>query len=291
MTCLTTDKRLARRYVGRVRRVVRGVVGLVVFAIMVGVVVFGCGLTDKLLLFPPRGALADVGGAVRTTLPTSRGEIEVWQARSQSGEPLAYVLRFYGNADRADAWVAGEARGLPFSAEVWGVNYPGFGGSEGKATLAGVAESALVAYDAMAKRAGGKPILVIGTSMGTTAALHLAANRKVAGVVLQNPPPLRQLIRGRYGWWNLWLLAAPVAWGVPSELDSLANAAKASAPAIFVLSQEDEVVPHAYALEVRDAYAGPKQTFVLPGAHHNDPIPEVTQRAIEQGLAKMIAPK
>ena len=50
---------------------------------------------------------------------------------------------------------------------------------------------------------------------------HVAANRPVAAIVLQNPPPLRQLILGHYGWWNLWLIATPVALGVPSELDSL----------------------------------------------------------------------
>ncbi len=256
---------------------------------MVIAVVLGCSVTDRLLLFPPRGPLADTQGAVRSTLPSELGEIEVWRARSQPGvPPKAFVLRFYGNADRADAWVGSEVHSLPFAAEMWGVNYPGFGGSGGAASLRGVAMSAVVAYDAIAKVAAGRPIFVFGTSMGTTAALHLAANREVAGLVLQNPPPLRQLIRGRYGWWNLWLLAVPVAWGVPSELDSLDNAAKARAPAIFVLSQEDEVVPHPYQLMIRDAYAGPKQTFVLPGAHHNDPVPELTQRAIEGALQAMV---
>lgn len=273
----------------RVKRIVRAAVGLSVLFALLMTVVFGCGLTDRLLLFPPKGPLADTAGAERTTLPSSHGEFEVWRARSQSGvEPAAFVLRFYGNADRADLWVGNEARGLPFPAEMWGVNYPGFGGSNGDASLRGVAESAEVAWDALAKRAAGKPILVFGTSMGTTAALHLAATRPVAGVVLQNPPPLRQLIRGRYGWWNLWLLAVPIAWGVPSELDSLENASKAKAKAIFILSEEDEVVPHDYALKVRDAYAGPKQSFVLAGAHHNDPIPEKTRGQITSAIAALI---
>jgi len=42
------------------------------------------------------------------------------------------------------------------------------------------------------------------------AALSVAARRPVAGLVLQNPPPLRQLIMGHYGWWNLWLVAGAV---------------------------------------------------------------------------------
>lgn len=270
------------------RRWFRGALALAALYALVVLMVLGCGLTDRLLLFPQSGALADTGGATRLALPGKDGEVEVWRARS-GGEPAAYVLRFYGNADRADRWAGAEAKGLPFPAELWGVNYPGFGGSGGSASLRGVAESALVAYDAIKKQAGNKPILVFGTSMGTTAALYLAAKREVAGVVLYNPPPLRQLIRGQYGWWNLWLLAVPVAWGVPSELDSLDNAAHARAPAIFVLAEEDEVVAHRYHLAIRDAYAGPKHTLLMPGARHNDPVPDTVQRLIEHELTQMLA--
>lgn len=267
----------------RRRRVVILVV-LAVYTTMLATIA-GCGLTDRLLLWPQKGSI-DTGGATRLALPLRDSEIEVWRARR--GTPRAYVLRFYGNADRADGWVASEVASLPFDAEMWGVNYPGFGGSGGSASLRGVAESALVAYDAMRAQSNGKPIFVFGTSMGTTAALHIAAQRDPFGVLLHNPPPLAPLIRGRYGWWNLWLLALPVSLGVPSDLDSLANAAIASAPAIFVLSAEDQIVPPPYARMVRDAYRGPKQTFELPGASHNDPIPDEVQRKINEALLQML---
>jgi pimeloyl-ACP methyl ester carboxylesterase len=263
-------------------------IAVAMYAVAV-LMILGCGLTDRLLLFPQTGAVPDTAGAVRVTLPSPHGDIEVWRARSSDAEPEAFVLRFYGNADRADYWAGSEARGLPFAGELWGVNYPGFGGSGGSASLKGVADSAVVAYDALKKRAGERPIIVFGTSMGTTAALHLAATRPVHGLVLQNPPPLRQLIRGQYGWWNLWLLAVPIAWGVPEELDSLENAARSKAPAIFVLSGNDEVVGHSYALAVRDAYAGPKKTFIVPGAKHNDEVPGATQKEIQRELLEMFA--
>lgn len=247
--------------------------------------VLGCGVTDKILLFPSRDPLP-IGNATRMTLPREGGELEVFQARSL-GEPRAFVLRFYGNADRADRWVGSEVQSLPFDAEMWGVNYPGFGGSSGSATLRGVARAALVAFDAMRARANGKPIFVFGTSMGTTAALHIAAQRDPAGVLLHNPPPLRQLIRGQYGWWNLWLLAVPVAWGVPADLDSIANASIAKAPAIFVLSANDEIVGHRYALAVHQAYAGEKRLFVMPGLAHNDPIPDDTKKEIDRAMLEV----
>ena len=87
-----------------------------------------------------------------------------------------------------------------------------------------------------ARRAQGKRIFVTGRSLGTAAALYVAAHRPVAGLVLQNPPPLQSLILRRHGWWNLWLLAGPIAMQVPADLNSLRNAPKVTAPAVFVLA-------------------------------------------------------
>ena len=154
---------------------------------------------------------------------------------------------------------------------MWAVNYPGYGSSPGPARLAAIPPAALAAYDAVAAEAHGRPIVVAGVSLGTAAALHVARNRPVAGLYLTNPPPLRQLIRGRHGWWNLWLLAGPGSLVVPSELGSLDNAAGATCPAVFVSSGADRVVPPEYQQRVIDAYAGPKWVVRVPEADHNDP--------------------
>jgi uncharacterized protein len=112
-----------------------------------------------------------------------------------------------------------------------------------------------------------------GRSSSTpTVALHVAANRPVGGLVLQNPPPLRQLILGRYGWWNLWILAGPVASRVPAELDSLANAPRVTAPAVFIASGDDGIIPASYHRRVIDVYAGPKRVIDMPGATHDSPL-------------------
>src|SRR2546429_470384 len=80
----------------------------------------------------------------------------------------------------------------------------------------------------------GRPSSGAGRGSGPPAAWTVAANRPVAGLVLPNPPPLRRLILRRFGWGNLWLAAGPVAMGVPSELNSLDNATKVHAPAVFI---------------------------------------------------------
>src|SRR4029077_9318100 len=80
------------------------------------------------------------------------------------------------------------------------------------------------------------------------------------------------IILRNYGWWNLWLLAGPLALQIPRELDSVANAKRIHAPGIFLLAENDEIVPPKFQRLVVDAFAGEKQVVTLPGAYHNSPI-------------------
>ena len=231
---------------------------------------------DQLILFPSTQRI-DAHGASRETIPFHNGELEIWTARSRLAQQRnhvdIYILRFYGNADRAERWVALEADAFGDRAiEVWGMNYPGFGGSSGPARLKRMSPAGLAAFDALKSQAENKPIYVFGASIGSTVAMHIAANRDVRGLVLHNPTPLRQIILRNYGWWNLWLLAGPVALQIPRDLDSIANAKRIHAPAIFLLAQNDEIVPPRFQRLVVDAFAGEKQAIPLPGAYHNSPI-------------------
>src|SRR5438128_9315249 len=181
---------------------------VIAFAILFFALVMFAHLPDQLILFPSTQPL-DVHGATRRTLPLDRGELEIWTAQSrraqQQGSADVFVLRFYGNADRADRWAAAEAEMWNDRAvEVWGMNYPGFGGSTGPARLARVGPAALTAFDALKRAAGDRPIILFGMSLGSAAALHVAAHRAVAGMILQNPPAIRQIILRQFGWWNLW---------------------------------------------------------------------------------------
>ena len=231
---------------------------------------------DQLILFPSTQYI-DAHGATRQTIPFHNGDLEIWTAGShfakQHDQVDAYILRFYGNADRADRWAALDADAFgEWAVEVWGLNYPGFGGSSGPAGLKRMGESGVAAFDALKTKAGDKPIYVFGASIGSAVALHVAANREVRGLVLHNPPPLRQIILHHYGWWNLWLLAGPVALQIPRDLDSVANAKRIHAPAIFLLAENDEIVPPKFQRLVVDSFAGEKRVIRLPGAHHNSPI-------------------
>lgn len=277
-------------------------------------------LPDHLILFPTKAPI-DPHGAIRKTIPFQNGELEVWTAKSrrapQQGRADVFILRFYGNADRAERWPAEEAEMWNDRAvEIWGMNYPGFGGSTGPARLSRIGPAALAMFDelrlhatsapsavesgvlsgsssdfALATAHTTAPIVVFGSSIGTTAALHIAASRPrdVAGLILHNPPPIRQMILRQFGWWNLWLLAGPAALQIPRDLNSVANARSIHAPAIFLLSEKDEIVAPRFHKVVVDAYAGEKRVIALRGAYHNDPIEDTALADLNDALGWLLA--
>src|SRR3977135_3119324 len=101
-------------------------------ALVLVIVMTGC-LADTLLLWPPHGEatyperrrmFADPGGA-----------IEVFVTPASGGEPDAFVLAMFGNGEVADApsvELAAMLAEYGMHAEVWGVNYAGYGRSAGR---------------------------------------------------------------------------------------------------------------------------------------------------------------
>jgi len=259
------------------------------------IVIFFARLADHLILFPTTAPI-NADGAVRKTIPFQSGELELWTAISrraqQNGRVDTYVLRFYGNADRAERWVASEADEWNDRAvEIWGMNYPGFGGSTGPARLSRIGPAALTAFDELQRHANGQPVVLYGASLGASAALHIAAHRSVAGLILHNPPPVRQMILRQFGLWNLWLLAGPIALQIPRDLDSVSNAKAIHVPAIFLLADKDEVVAPRFHRLVVEAYAGEKRVISLPGAYHNDPIEGAALADLNRALDWLLSKK
>ncbi len=137
--------------------------------------------------------------------------------------------------------------------------------------MLGLAAAGVAVYEELRRLANGRPILITGNSLGTVVTLHVAARfRDMAGLLLRNPPPLRQLIVGRHGWYSAWVGAWLVARRVPCELDSIQNAHGSDVPALFVTCGADRLVPPKYQTAIFDAYAGPKRRMILPGADHAD---------------------
>ncbi len=232
-------------------------------------------LANRLILRPTRHAL-DTQGKLRRVVTFCGGTFELWNPRGREhapGEADLYILKFGGTGSRAERATEHPAEAWEdLQAEVWAVNPPGYGGSPGAATLSCLATMAEAAYLDVQSRAGDRPILVTGNSLGTAMALYVASRHQVDGLILRNPPPLRQMIVRRYGWWNGYLGAALIAWQTPRELDSVGNAARCGAPAVFLASRRDRVVPLRFQRLIHSVYASEKRILELADADHADPL-------------------
>ena len=260
-------------------------------ALLAGIVALllgGCSsLANQLLMFPSFQPILTAGARIEIegrTPPVSGARLELFYEEFGPGgsgdpdvEPEVYILALTGNAGRAETTPHCAEQILPawFRAGVrigvLALQYPGYGGSGGEATLESLAAAGLDAFDHLHAGAAGRPVVVYGFSLGSTVALHVARQREscIAGLILEKPLELRSLILGRHGWWNLWLLATPVAFGVPGSVCSASNAAAiTSLPAVFLVAERDVVIPPRYQRKVIDAYRAPARVVSAPIDHN-----------------------
>ena len=232
-------------------------------------------LTDRLILEP---TLHEIQVPERKPLRFSHGEgqLEVWVHRvgpDPQAKPHLHLLEFPGTASRAehrtdfveDCW-------SQLCVEIWSVNPPGYGKSSGTASLQKLPAAADRALHEVRQIAGELPVFVAGGSLGSVSALYLAARHQVEGVLVQNPPALREVILARSGWWHFKWAKRMIAAQIPPELDSIENARRATAPAVFVSAQQDAIVPACIQRQVVDAYGGPTEVLSLPDADHCVPM-------------------
>jgi hypothetical protein len=243
-------------------------------------------ILDRLALKPSREPI-DPEQRRQKRIDTPAGKVEVWvyDHRVPESREQLVAIKFPGAAGRAE-----RAGPHPFecwphvSAEIWAVNMPGYGGSDGRASLDSISDAARSVWEEADRAADRTPPIVIGNSLGCAAALFLAARFQTGGLMLRNPVPIRELVLGRHSWWNAGLLTRWLVRAVPDELDTIDNARRATAPAYFFQSAHDRLVAPRYQNLIIDAYAGPKQVFRAPGMDHHDPVPEQIQSQYRESL-------
>ncbi|WP_164103488.1 alpha/beta hydrolase [Candidatus Laterigemmans baculatus] len=271
-------------------------------------------LANRLILRPSRHAI-EASGLQACAIPLAAtgvvpaGTLECFAARQCPGSelprgdsraegsrafpvessepPELLILKLPGTAGRAERSTLFPASLLGHrTAEVWTCNPPGYGRSTGRASLAAVAAAAVHFFDWVAARRRDQRTVVwlCGNSLGSATALHVAASRRVDGLVLRNPPPLVDLVRLRGGWWNLVGGGNWVASGIPHEMDAVATATGVFAPIVFIESGADTLVPPSLQQHIRDAHPGPQRTVQLAGAEHDTPLSEADRPAIREAV-------
>ena len=131
-------------------------------------------------------AFAGLPQAEEVTLASDDGETLIaWYVGPRGDKPI--VIYFQGNAGALDlraerfTWLTADGTGL------LALCYRGYGGSTGKPSEAGLVRDARAAYDFASARYPAERIVLFGESLGAAVAIALAAERAVAGVILDAP--------------------------------------------------------------------------------------------------------
>jgi uncharacterized protein len=136
-----------------------------------------------------------------------------------------------------------------------------------------ITADALQWHDYAAKELKPKRLIVFGRSLGSGAAVIVASERPLAGVILATPfDSLLEVAKRHYPF-------LPIRLMLRHQFDSVGRAPKIQAPLLCLAAQRDEVIPSSHARKLYDAWGGEKRWIELEGAGHNstDGVPDFWQ--------------
>lgn len=175
------------------------------------------------------------------------------------------LVYFHGNAGHIGQRV-GKVR--PYADRGFGVflaGYRGYGGNPGRPTELGLYADARAALDWLeGQGVAGDRLVVYGESLGSGVAVQMAAEREVAGVVLEAPfSSVTDIAQSRYR-------ILPARWLLHDRFDSAAKIAGINAPLLLVHGDRDFTVPIRFGRRLFAAAVEPKRAVYIPGAGHDD---------------------
>jgi fermentation-respiration switch protein FrsA (DUF1100 family) len=191
-----------------------------------------------------------------------------WWCRPGGGEGghgNMVLLWFHGNAgnlsDRADLML--QLARIP--AQVFIIDYRGYGRSEGKPNERGLYRDATASWRFLVEEHGVAPsrIIIYGVSLGAAVAVDLATRVDPAGVIIESAfTSVPDMASHHYR------IVPNVL--IRTRMDSLSKIPKVRAPKLHIHSRSDEIAPFALGRRLFDAAPDPKRLFEIDGAGHNE---------------------
>lgn len=149
---------------------------------------------------------------------------------------------------------------------VLGVNYRGYGGSQGSPSEKGLYLDGLSSYDFICREQAIAPqrLIVYGQSIGGTVAAQIARRREVAGLVIEaSMTSAADMARQIIPYLPLWLL-------MTYRFDNVGTITKVTCPKLIVHGRRDETIPFSHGQALFAAAAEPKRFYPIKNAMHND---------------------
>jgi uncharacterized protein len=171
------------------------------------------------------------------------------------------VIYFGGNAEDVSYSIATLAEAFP-SRSLYALNYRGYGGSKGKPSETALIADALVLFDRV--HSDHTHITVIGRSLGSGVAIHIASERPVERLVLVTPyDSLVTIAASQFRYF-------PLTWLMLDKFESWRYAPKVTAPTQLIAAQNDEVIPLSSTEALLSHLPQSSATLtIIPGVGHN----------------------
>lgn len=235
-------------------------------AVLVAVLVLGylalcllMFLQQRSFIYMPGLTRADPAGtdfSIERDGATLRG----WIVNPGRGAPLLY---FGGNAESVEhnrddfrAWFPGRS--------VYLLAYRGYGASDGVPRETDLQADALAFHDHVQASHPGAPVSLIGRSLGSGVASHVAAHRPVDRLVLITPfDSLAAVGQAHFRW-------LPVRWLLRERFESAKTLRGFDGPVLVVRAARDEVVPARNTDRLIASLPRPPQVLEVADAGHND---------------------
>ena len=259
--------------------------GVALLAVLALVVHFGTQTIQQRLLYfpdtrrttPDEAELPDV--EERELVMRDGHRVMTWWGEAKPGRPT--LLYFHGNGG---SLATRSERIRKYMAHGYGIvmmTYRGFGGSTGVPSESANVSDAKEVYEAL--RASGIPaseIVVYGESLGTGVAVQLAAEKEVAGLILDAPyTSIVDLAALHYP-------HLPARWLMTDRYETLRAAGGVKAPTLIVHGEADDIIPVEMSAQVAKALKGPVKVATFAGAGHSDHYMFGSYDAIYEWLAR-----
>jgi hypothetical protein len=227
-----------------------------VAAAYVGVAVFLYLAQRSFLYYPVPAASGtpaedlrwDVGGET----------LQIWRIGAEAEDAVIY---YGGNAEDVSFNVGQFAR-IFVGKAVYLVNYRGYGASSGSPTQTALFADATALYDRIAR--AHRRVTVVGRSLGSGVAIHLAAERRPERVLLITP------FASITGVAQAALPFFPVSLLLKDRFDSESYASQVTAPVLMLIAEHDKVIPRWSSDRLAEALNPERLTVeVVLGTGHN----------------------
>jgi fermentation-respiration switch protein FrsA (DUF1100 family) len=200
-----------------------------------------------------------------------------WLPAKPDVELKGTVLHLHGNGGNL-AWHLGGSYWLPEQGyQVLMLDYRGYGLSEGKPSLPAVYQDidAAFAWLEQAPEVQGKPLILLGQSLGGALAVHYLSERPqrraaLHALVLDGvPASYRDSARHALSTtWLTWPLQVPLSWLIPDDDSAIHGiAALEGLPLLIYHSLDDEVVPLSNGRRLYQAARPPRAFQATRGQH------------------------